>query len=387
MKLGMFFRGIVYVTFSIFLSAEDGLAATLPSAKARCDSNGDGLITGSEIRGLARLQVSPELQSYDQDCDGRISGAELDYINQLITTALEEDGGLQEGELTFQSQNGPIEVPTPENKPEEPTQRFFLSKNRVTPSLDPLTKSGATFAFADDAETGQQTLNVDGVLTYLLLNPDRTRPEDSSLSGFSLATYLDLKGTVNSDADDTTSAIIGFDSFYDFESTSTFDRQTLRVGPYFQTDFDGDAEVYGLSASWVPVRIDWQLGSGRTGTGDLREHFLWFASGDIDFRNVNQTGETQLPVGEQLWAGISLGGKVYPFGTLGSPTPHLEFGLNSHRDLTNGDDATLSTVSLSFPLSADAKDKSAFVLSYENGENYRTGEQLDKTTIGFSYKF
>ncbi len=382
-----FILGALSISIALTTCVTSVSAQTKPSAKTRCDSNGDGFITGSEVGNLARLQVSEELQAYDQNCDGVISAAELEYINQRVAEALDEDGGFQEDDLIFQSQTSPIEVGTDEAPENEPAQRLFLSKNRVTPSLSPLTRSGATFSFTDDAEAGEQTLNVDGVLTYLLLDPDRKRSETSSLSGLSFATYLDLNGTVNSGADDTTSATVGIDAFLDFEATGAFDRQTLQFGPYFQTDFEGDAEIYGLSASWTPVRIDWQLGSGRTGTGDLREHFLWFVSGNVDYRNVKETGETQLDTGEQFWAGFSLGAKIYPFNSIGSATPHLELGLDTRRNISNGDDATLGSVAINFPLTKDPENTSAFVVSYENGESYRTGEQIDKTTIGFSFKF
>lgn len=370
----------------VFLGCtESGFAASLPGAEVRCDANNDGLITGSELRALANLKVSPELESYDADCDGRISAEELAYINQLVEAAIEKDGGIQEADLIVESGFGPIKVPAGQTKPKEPKQQFFISKDRVTPSLSPVSKSGAVLSFADNRETDTDALAVDMVLTYLFFGADDEAPETGLIGESIIAGYLDLKGSVNSDADDVTSAILGFDTIFDLEATNLFDLQTVSLGPYFLTDFDNKAEAFGLNASWVPIRADWQLGTARVQTGDWREHFLWTASVNVDYREVKKSGETKLAEGEQFWLGVTLGAKLYPFGELGSATPHLTFGLASHQDIRNGDEATLSSVSFDFPLSEDGK--SSFSISYENGESYQTGEEIDKTVLGLTFKF
>lgn len=370
---------------TLVLLAGPVYAAGLPEPETRCDVNNDGFITGGEIRALANMRVSQELKAYDTDCDGQISAGELTYINQLVKVAIEKDKGIQRADLIVESELAPIEVPVSQKKPKQPSQRFFISKDKVTPGLSPVSKSGAILAFTDDQENSTHALTVDTVFTYLLLDPDREVPTTGPFGEFTLGAYLDLKGTVNSGSDDVTSAIIGVDAIFDLEATNLFDLQTIRVGPYFQTDFEGDAEVYGLNASWIPKRNDWQLGSARVQNGDWRDHFFWHASGDIDYRSVRETGETKLEVGDQFWAGASLGAKIYPFGALGSATPHIGLELATRQDIKNGNEATLKSVSLNFPLSDDGK--SAAVISYENGENYQTGEDLDKTTVGLSFKF
>lgn len=385
MKQAVFVSRLSSVFVAVFLYARPLLAAGLPGAEARCDLNDDGFITGGEITALANLKVSPELQAYDANCDGRISAGELDYINQLVRATVEKDRGVQRAALIVKSETAPIEVPQTQQKPKRPTKRFFISKNKVTPNIDLASKSSAVLSFTDEAESGRRTLNVDGVLTYLLLDPNRETPQSGPFGEFALTAYLDANGTVRSGSDDVTSAIIGVDTIFDLEWTGLFDLQTVRVGPYYQTDFEGGAEVYGLNASWIPIRNDWLLGSARLQTGDWREHFFWQASADVDYQSVRETGETKLSVGDQFWSGVSLGAKVYPFGEIGSATPHVGLDLETRRDLRSGNDATLTSLSLNFPLTDDGK--SAAVVTHENGENYQTGEQLDKTTIGFSFKF
>ncbi|CAN0032694.1 unnamed protein product, partial [Chrysoparadoxa australica] len=123
----------------------------------------------------------------------------------------------------------PIKVP---DKPERPArataQRFFISKDRLTPNPEPLPKSGGLLSFSDDGETQTTSLTVDTVLTYLLLDPARPAPTTGPIGRFGLASYLDLKGTVNSGADDVTSATIGLDALFDLEGGNFFDLQTIR---------------------------------------------------------------------------------------------------------------------------------------------------------------
>src|SRR5215218_9006820 len=79
-----------------------------------------------------------------------------------------------------------------------------------------------------------------------------------------------------------------------------FDAQYLIVSPYYQTDFRGQASGYGVTASWQPQSVNLNLG-GAVGQGNDYLYWYWQFNAEVDVKNIERTGLTDLVAGQYYW--------------------------------------------------------------------------------------
>lgn len=301
-----------------------------------------------------------------------------------------------EGSAEPLSQN--TQAPTSEATNSQP-QRFFLGSDRLDTRISALNhlsdatnpfapNQGATFSGIRDRESGTTSLIVDGVLSYVLFNPkigEGRLPEESFLSAVSLATYLDIDAEfVSREEADEGSVIFGVDGQIEVAG-GIFDVQYLTFGTYFQTELQGDANIYGVNASWTPIRIGWSLGSGQTRSGRITDRFVWSTSANADLKFVDDPGSTDLQQSRYSWVGLEGKIHVIPFGDVEAERFYIDVGGKTYHDVQSGESADSYFVTLGAAL--DDNGNINMELKHTSGVDYSTLIKRSSLTWGVSIKF
>lgn len=341
-----------------------------------------------------------EIEARDINDNGVIDrGSELDALMsnldlltpaQLTVISRFESG--QSSELTVISL---VTATQPPPAPHCRSERSFHLQESVgaislfNPDLVLPSKNGALLSISDDREAGERTWALKGALAWVvtdgsnrcLLLDTADRPQGARLSGFAIAPYLSFDGTGSSINDDTAEIRVGLLSQWQYFG-GVFDLQELSVSPYYQTDLDGEAEIYGLSTTWTPYHYESRLNGLQ---GDLAERFFdWSLVGTVDYQSVEKAGNSGLTEGQDFaWIGLDLG-LGYTFADVGEGL-RLSAGVSAHYDVINDQDAVMYNAAVRLALSEDRR---AFLeLRYQNGTAAKTLREVDETTLNFRFVY
>lgn len=248
-----------------------------------------------------------------------------------------------------------------------------------------LVGSGALLSIASDS--GATTANVNGVVGYAfnqncLPNPPGDGPY---ASGYVIAPWLLGSGNFyNDEADDNDTKIqAGLTGQVEI-AEAIFDVQYLTVSPYYQTDFDFEAEVYGGQVSWRPIITEIHLGGTTTPAGAVLDWY-WSAAAIADYFHVTDAGTTNLDADSNYaWLGGS-------FGVSGWIMPDA---LNDRLAFTTRYDIFWDAYSrrsvdyfeanLSYALTPDRN--ASVELAYVNGTDKDTLADKEQWTLGLTFK-
>ena len=126
-------------------------------------------------------------------------------------------------------------------------------------------ESGALLSIASD--NGATTASVNGAVGYAFNQNCLPNPPGAGayVSGYVIAPWLLASGNFyDSEVDDNDTKIqAGLTGQVEI-AEAIFDVQYLTVSPYYQTDFDFEAEVYGGQLSWRPIMTEIHLGGTTT---------------------------------------------------------------------------------------------------------------------------
>jgi hypothetical protein len=239
---------------------------------------------------------------------------------------------------------------------------------------------GASISGTDDERASSQTLTVNGRVEYLMFGYDAacgasqntskqpTGHADVAAYGFAIAPFADLQGTIDHPMKktDVNNLQAGFDNQINILGGPLFDDQYLVFTPYFQTDFNGVAQITGATASWEPVSVDAHLG-GYIPARDPNPYVGWFWQLQLEFdeKHVTTVGETNLTKGNYEW----LGGTVQAHFDFFPSSPsadvsseslltdklYMNLTLKSFLNAANDRSATWFESELGYNLSSDGK--------------------------------
>lgn len=273
-------------------------------------------------------------------------------------------------------------------------KRFFLqdsvsSVSVLNPGLTKTSKNGATFSVTEDHKTDETSWSAEGALFYIPRFSKRcsgdsrlANRELGFVSGYAFAPFIFFDGE-GSDTNNSTSALqLGIKSEVQIFG-GPFDVQHISLNPFFQTDFDFDAEIYGVSASWKPVHLDSHL----NGFVESERLFQpsWTFTAVADYRTVEKAGSSGLVAGTEYgWFGAIIGASVDIAPKNANPL-YAKVEYHAFRDVINDVNATRFVGELGLFLSEDKR--TALTLKYENGENYMDLTDEDRTTLAFKLAF
>ncbi|PXW57725.1 hypothetical protein [Methylobacterium sp. B4] len=125
--------------------------------------------------------------------------------------------------------------------------------------LSPLDGKGASISFTSNELTRTQTLATNAFISYVV-----AREYIGKDFGYALAPFAYFNGTLTNPerpSSERNAAQIGADIQIKFGDILPDFVQTLGLRPYYQTDFRGQASIYGFSTTYEPTKASINLGA------------------------------------------------------------------------------------------------------------------------------
>lgn len=254
-----------------------------------------------------------------------------------------------------------------------------------------LVETGAQVSITGEEESTTATIN--GVVGYAfnqncIRRPDGFGPGAVYVSGYVISPWLLASGTLfDSEAPDGTDKLQAGLAGQIEIANAIFDTQYLTATPYYQTDFQGEAQVYGGTVSWRPYASAIHLGGTTKPEGAIL-NFYWTAEAIADYFYVDNAGSTSLTAGtEYAWLGGNLGvnGWIMPDmldeRLSFTSTYGVFWDAYSHRtvDLFN------ASLNWAFTPKKDPN-QFAIALGYQNGTDRNTLVDVNQWTLGLTFK-
>lgn len=307
-------------------------------------------------------------------------------------------------------------------------QRAFVRRDRLDafyylyPNA-PVNAKGASVTFNDDFLGDTSKIAIQGFGSYVIVsNPvgdpiiigDPSLPEVKAplqLSYYAIAPFVYGQGSrSNPQGKAERSAFqLGVDAQFEFFGGGLFDLQNLGISPYYQTDFRGQANIFGAVALWEPYRLDWHLG-GNKDVGPEIVSLYWRAVAEADVFHVGEAGLTDYTSNTDvalLGGTISLNGVLFQnmpsvgpalCGRISFNAQYEQFwnavdGSELHNfhtevDYDLGGQPNYATVGCSDkPLPKGPHSKTSLALSYDNGTDRHTLEERREIEMMLTYQY
>jgi hypothetical protein len=290
---------------------------------------------------------------------------------------------------------------------------LFIRQNRLdtfqlrNAPLDVASAKGASIMGTNDERSGTRTLTVNGRAQYAISSDDPacvasldpTRPHGAPSYQFVFAPFVDAQGTIDTPAKKTDVNDVqgGVDLQFNVLGGPLFDEQSFILTPYVQTDFNGIAQIQGVTAGWEPVNTTAHLGGYLTDPTNSYLAWFWQLRGEFDNKHVSTVGSTGYTKGNYDWLGGTVQvhfdffpgyGSVNPFYV--SPFPLLEdkfytnLTLKSFWNASSNKSATWFEAELGYNLTADKK--SSISVKYDYGTDKDTLVTSKKYLLAINYK-
>lgn len=361
-------------------SVGDAMAQTPPSPTEIVDlrpydTDRSGRVdTPEEARVLGLHRINATLARYDSDYDGRLNETEMATLSVGLSRLAGNEAGVHmtPAELAIMGQTRaeaaeglPVETPSPRITPARERcatgSAWFVRRDRM--ELSPYTQAitqkeakGASIALTNDDIADAESVEVHGVVSRAFTRtcdaPPDAEPGTMYLSGYTMAAYLQADG-LRTDIDPTKDKSVlrlGADFQWGLFGGPLFNSQYVTLSPYVQSDFRGDAEIFGAQASWEPYNLQSRLGGSIHPTRAGLDYF-WQFRAEADWMHVEDAGFTGLtPNTDYAWLGGVANAAIFPAADSLDYRLKLYGSWRYHRDMNNGIDARLYTLGVGWNL-------------------------------------
>jgi hypothetical protein len=284
-------------------------------------------------------------------------------------------------------------------------QGFYLRRNKLdisiyNASIDASAAEGAAISYTGDRESDTDTAEVHAVAAWVFArnpcspygDPPIGRPY---VSGYAFAASVLGDGTLTADRTDEKSALKpGLDAQIEIANWPLFPLQALTATPYYQTDFRGEAQAYGFSASWQPYNLDWRLG-GNYFRFSRPFDFFYQVKLEADGLRVNNPGLTSLAADtDYFWIGgtatlrASLFNGLLGWDRLTWVTSYTYFDdTNSSRNSSKNSSQNIHLFTTNLAYNFTETGKTSISVEYQNGTNRDTLEKLNQYLVTLNVKY
>ena len=276
-------------------------------------------------------------------------------------------------------------------------QGFYLRRDKLdisiyNRSIDESAAEGAAISYTDDRQDDTQTAEVHALAAYVFArNPcaslyERTRPGHPYVSGYAFAARVSADGTLTADRTDEKSALKpALDAQIEIAGAPFIDLQYVTLTPYYQTDFRGEAQAYGFSASWQPYNLDWRLGGSYQQFSPLFDFFYQLQAEAVALR-VNNPGLTDLVADtDYMWLGGTARLHVFLLPDILNDRLTWTTSYQYYGDTKSNQNVHLFTTNLGYNLTADGK--TSVSLQYQRGEDRDTLQHLNQYLATLNVKY
>jgi hypothetical protein len=423
----------VFTLASFIGSAQAG--ETLSAAAY--DRNKDGILDATEAL-VWRLHAQDKvLAKYDTNFNGRLDPNEAEALRADSAKTFPARSQSVENDVLFfknhtvaevdkvSASRPPPAVPAEAKVPEGGCgndQRFFVRRDRLDTyqfrdstfitGFVPRTKAkGASASFTHDDVDQTNSLTVNGRLSYVIVKNDPMSPcfegltakrdfNTPSLFGSTVAAWTDAQGTANAPRvkNEKSTLKSGLDAQVSVAGGPLFDLQYLIASPYAQTDFRGEARVYGMTAAWEPIAPNLRLGATIGAPASTYLDWFWQFRAETDVKRVDAVGATALMRGDYVWAGAITRLHLTPFPDRSiydafslSPFPDLvnrlyaDLTVNYYREFDRGIEALLWAAEVGVNITPDGG--ASVSVRYTDGKDKDTLIRQRQYLVALNYKF
>lgn len=314
--------------------------------------------------------------------------------------------------------------------PCDDVQNFFVRRNRLdtfqyrkdsafaTGVRGRKDSDGGLFSFAKDQVSDTETVTINTRISLILAQRDPTSrcekiggtPEWTPDQGYPteiepgpswrIAAWIDAQGSSNQPRrrNEQSSLQSGLDLQHQVLTSGLFDSHYLTFTPYALSDFRGAASGFGLRGGWEPIAMRSLRLGGRGRAPDPYFDWFWNFRFEVDHREVNEIGVTNLRPGTYNWVGANLNYKFFLFPTLkanqeGVPVPFPDLADRFYGTLSfqyywdSSSDITVrkSGVELGYNLTQDGF--TALSFQYTTGNDKDNLVRTQKYTAGLVIKY
>jgi hypothetical protein len=352
-------------------------AATMDQLR-KIDANGNGA-----------LDAGPEFQAYLklEKLDGELDSKKLAHV-----------GWLQADIAVL----GSIPLKRLAKKKKEKTsscdsgQGFYLRRDKLdvsiyNRSLDDKIAKGAAISFTENFESDTDTAEVHALAAYVFArSPCRERPAGVDVgkpfvSGYVFAASVAADGNLTDDRAMEKSALKPTIDAQVEIASGPFDLQAFTFSPFYQTDFRGEAEAYGMQASWEPYKLDWRLGGSYQQFSPLFDFFYQLKAEMIALR-VNDPGLTDLKAdSDYLWLGGTARLNVYILPDVLSDRLTWISTYQYYFDDRSDENIDLFTTALAYNLTESGH--TSISVEYQQGTKRDTLDEVDQYLVTLNAKY
>ncbi len=382
-------------------------AATMEQLK-KYDLNNNKRIDSDEIKIYAMHKAKPMLAKYDvHRVDAELDEIELANLKKDLEAVPAEDPNflIEVGYLQDEAERKsgiPFaelaeQKPAPSANACDDGQGFYLRRDRLdisvyNNSIDKSGAKGASITYTSNQETDAEVAEVHGTASYVFARdpcaerPAGIAPSDAFVSGYAMALWTSLDGTLSDDrAKEKSAAKLGIDAQAEVFGGPLLDLQYLTLSPYFQTDFRGEASAYGISASWQPFLLDAKLGGSYRQVSPWFD-FFWQLTGEADVLHVSEAGLTSLKEdADYAWLGGSVRLNAFPLADLLDYRLIVTAVYSYYWDAESKDDLWMVTPAIAYNIAPDGS--TSVSLEYKKGTEKSTLKELDEYIASLNYKF
>ena len=276
-------------------------------------------------------------------------------------------------------------------------QGFYLRRDKLdisiyNASIDAAAAEGAAISYTGDRENDTETAEIQALAAWVFARNPCSPVGDAPIgrpyvSGYAFALSVLGDGTLTADRTDEKSVLKpGLDAQIEIANGPIFDLQYLTATPYYQTDFRGEAQAYGFSASWQPYQLDWRLG-GRYTPFSRPFDFFYQLKLEADGLRVNNPGLTDLTADtDYFWLGGTAMLRASLFNGLLGWDRLLWVTSYTYFDDTNSKQSVrMFTTNLGYNFSKEGK--TSISVEYQNGTERDTLEKLNQYLVTLNVKY
>jgi hypothetical protein len=278
----------------------------------------------------------------------------------------------------------------------ESGQGLYLRRDKLdvsiyNQSIDESAAEGATISYTNNSEDDTDTAEIQALAAWVFArNPCVQRPVGLGVtrpfvSAYAFALSVLADGNLTNDRKTEKSALKpGLDAQIEIAS-GPLDLQALTVSPYYQTDFRGEAQAYGVEASWEPYKLDWRLGGSYRQFSPLFDFFYQLKAEMVGLR-VNDAGLTDLkPDTDYWWWGGTAALRAFLLPDMLNDRLTWITTYKYYFDDRSDKDIDLFTTALAYNLTESGN--TSVSVEYEKGTVRDTLEKVDQYMVTLNAKY
>lgn len=280
----------------------------------------------------------------------------------------------------------------------EDRQQLFIRRDRLDNwmfDLAPVSQAeGASISYTNDQLAGENTLSIDGTIGVALWrDPCRNPPPGSGpgvpyFSAFAIVPWLSAHGTRSTGDDESSDLRVGLEFQSELADIAPLNLSYFSVSPYYQTDFRGEANGFGVEAIWTPYWLEARLGGNYIVNDDPLDWF-WQFSGEIDYFSIQDVGKTDLEDVDYAWFGFTAKINLFPFSDSSNDSLRdrirLTGTMKHYWDALSGEHISDYLAEIAYNL--DPSGSTSISLNYENGTRKETRTDVDQIELKLNYKY